>query len=197
MVTPFRSLQIVVAFIATIPLFSPTWTRTALAGDQSVSLPSVPRNLARPTEVRPVDVVLGAGSVLSGRIVTSLDQPIVGAELVVTQGRQEIARVVTTGAGDFQVQLPRGGVYLLSAPRSTLVVRTWTEAAAPPAAIQSVVMVERFVVRGQDEDCEPKRDHSKGLMLLAITAALAAAIVIPLLILDREDELDKETPTSP
>ena len=58
-------------------------------------------------------------------------------------------------------------------------------------------MIERVAVRGQDEECEPKRGYGKGLLLLGITAALAAAIVIPLVILDRHEDLEKETPKSP
>ncbi len=197
MVKSFRSLQIVVAFLATIPLLNPIWLRPVFADDQTTVLPTAPRSATRSSDVRPIDVALETGNTLSGRVVTSHDQPIANVELVVTQGRHEISRVVTSTVGDFQVQLPRGGVYLLTTARSTLLVRTWTEAAAPPAAIRSVVMVERFVIRGQDEDCEPRRGHGKGLMLLAITAALAAAIVIPLVILDRHEDLEKETPATP
>ncbi|MCX7421578.1 MAG: hypothetical protein NT013_18810 [Planctomycetia bacterium] len=193
----FRSLQIVVAFLATTPLLNPIWLRPVFGDDQTAVLPAAYRTATRSPDIRPIDVALETGNTLSGRVVTSLDQPITSAELVVTQGRLEISRVVTSAVGDFQVQLPRGGVYLLTTARSTLLVRTWTEAAAPPAAIHMVVMVERFVVRGQDEDCEPTRGHGKGLMLLAITAALAAAIVIPLVILDRHVDLEKETPATP
>lgn len=197
MVTPFRTLQIAVAFVATIPLLSPHWTRSAFAEDQPASIRTTPSTAARLPDMRPFDVVLGAGNILSGRVVTSLNQPVVDAGIIVTHHRQEIARVVTNASGDFQAQLPCGGVCLITTPRSSLVVRTWTEAAAPPTAIRSVEMIERFTLRGQNEDCEPKRGHGKGLLLLGIAAALAAAIVIPLVILDRHEDLENETPKSP
>lgn len=197
MVTPFRSLQIAVAFVATIPLLSPHWTRSAFAEDQPVNIRTTPSTAARLPDMRPLDVVLGAGNILSGRVVTSLNQPVVDVGIIVTHHRQEIARVVTNDSGDFQAQLPCGGVYLITTPGSSLVVRTWTETAAPPTAVRSVDMIERVAVRGQDEECEPKRGYGKGLLLLGITAALAAAIVIPLVILDRHEDLEKETPKSP
>ena len=195
---PFRSLQIVVAVIATFPMLSPAWTHSAFADDLPAA--TAPRDSVRQNplpELRPVDVILEAGNLLTGKVITSLNVPIADTELIVTQGRQEVARVFTNEIGEFQVRLPKGGIYLLSTNRTDSIVRTWTATAAPPTAITSVTLVERLVVRGQEADCPPKRRHGKGLMLLGITAALAAAIAIPIVLLDRHEDLEKNKTTSP
>ncbi len=194
---PFRSLQTVVAFVATLPLLCPTWVHRAVADDLPPAASVSPRDSVRPQDVRPVDVVLDIGNHISGRVVTSLNQPIVDVELIVTQGRQEVARVFTNEFGVFQVRLPRGGVYVFATARSMSVVRTWTATAAPPTAVETITLIERLVIRGQDENCEPKRGHGKGLMLLAITAALAAAIAIPLATIDFHEDHEKHKATSP
>ena len=196
---PFRPLQIVVALFATLPMLCPAWTNLATANDFPPNNSSTPRDSVRPdpsTDSRPVDVVLGTGNLLPGRVVTSLDEPITDTELIVTQARQEVARVITNENGEFQVRLPRGGVYLLSTTRSVSVVRAWTTTAAPPTALTSVTLVERLVVRGQDEDSPPKRRHGKGLLLLGITAALAAAIALPLAVIDYKDDHEKHKSNS-
>jgi hypothetical protein len=54
-----------------------------------------------------------------------------------------------------------------------------------------------LVIRGQDENYEPKRGYGKGLMLLGITAALAAAIAVPLATIDWHDDHEKHKVTSP
>ena len=202
---PFRTLQVVVAFIATFPLLNPAWTHPVLASDLLPVGSVAPREATRPLEARPIDVVLEGGNLLVGRVTTSLNSPITDSELVITQGRQEIARVLTSHSGGFQVRLPKNGVYLLTTARSVSVIRTWTAAAAPPTAVTSVTLVERLVIRGQEADCgcastaeckcEPKRTRGKGLVLTAICCSLACAIAIPLiLILDDDDD---EDPTSP
>lgn len=203
---PFRTLQIVVAFIAAFPLLNPVWMHPVLANDLLPVGSPVPRELVHPEESRPVDVVLEAGNLLTGRVVTSLEVPLANSELVITQGRQEIARVLTSQRGGFQVRLPKGGVYMLSTARSVSVIRTWTAVAAPPTALNSVTLVERLVIRGQEQDCgcanpaeckcEPKRTRGKAVMLTAICGALACAIAIPLILIISDDD-DDETPTSP
>jgi hypothetical protein len=90
-VKPFRSFQFFVAFVATIPLLCPASVLSAAADDLAPATSIVPRESTppaesvRPQDVRPVDVVLGFGNHISGRVTTSLDQPITGVEIVVTR----------------------------------------------------------------------------------------------------------------
>lgn len=193
---PFRSFQRLAAFVAAVPMIIPFQPQAASADDRSLPVETPSKRAPLAGELRPVDVALGSANLLRGRMLNAQGQPQTNSQVVVFQSRTEVLRVTTSDVGEFHVQLPRAGVYLLRSERSVLLVRAWTVDAAPPNAVATVTLSDRSNVRGQNEECPPEeRSHGNGLMLVAIAGALTAAIVIPILLIDKLD--DDAPPSSP
>ncbi len=190
---PFRSVRNFVALLATVPLLFPLNPHASFGDESRIVSPRGASRAVAADEVRPADVVLESGNVLRGRVLDHQGTPVSNAQLTVVRGREEIGRVITSNTGEFQISVPRGGVYLLTAEHSVLLVRAWTESAAPPAALAQVTLIKRPVIaRGQNEDDSSEGGgYGKGLMLLAISGALAAAIVLPILLIEELEEDDK------
>ena len=166
------TLQKVAALLAAIPLICPGWMQSVSADEP------VPVRLATSSgamESRLVDVLLLSGNVLAGEVVDAVGTPQVEAEVIVSQGRDEIARATTNQSGKFQIEVPRGGVYLVTAGRCVKVVRTWTPTAAPPAARDHVTLSPLAVIRGQNPS-----GGADSLSRLLFLGSIAAAIAIPI-----------------
>lgn len=97
------------------------------------------------------DVVLSAQGELQGRIVTSAGTPVDGAKLTLTQNGKTVATTVSGEKGEFRVAKLKGGLYQVSTGTRPLLVRAWSQDAAPPSARPSATIVQGDVVRGQDE----------------------------------------------
>jgi hypothetical protein len=101
--------------------------------------------------------------------------------------RGETVQTATDAQGDATVTLARGGVFLIVAGETGKLCRVWTQDAAPPAAVDGVLLVEdATIIRGY-------RGPGKGvynflrrnpLMTLGIGAA---AVAIPVALWDKDD----------
>ena len=172
--TSRRPLQKLAALLAMIPLTSPGGM-PPVSAKEPVSARSLATS-ATASEPRPVDVVLLPGNILAGEVLDADGVPQPDAKVVVSLGRYEIARGTTNQAGEFVIEVPRGGVYLVASGRSVTVVRAWTATAAPPAAQYRVTLSSHStVVRGQSP--AGRMDPLLGLLLVG---AVAAAIAIPI-----------------
>ncbi len=114
---------------------------------------AAPERPAKPV-VRPAsamtDVALGAGGVLSGRIVDAQGQPLDGAVVSLKQGSRDVARTVADAQGRFVFRGLKGGAYVIEAGQSRGAYRLWAPQTAPPKAQQQALLVAGGpVVRGQ------------------------------------------------
>ena len=176
---PIRMFHTAVALVATLPLVDPCWTPSAQAADPPTT-PPVTRPITA-AEVRPMDVVLATNNVLVGQVLDAQGLAVAETEVVVTQGKQEVARTLTNQLGEFAVTLPRGGVYLVVSNRSAQVVRTWTPAAAPPMAAERAVLAERDEVIRAQMGGSFLGNWGSPLALL-VYAGIATAIAVPIAI---------------
>ena len=170
MITP-PSLQKVAALLAAIPLICPGWIQPVSA-QEPVPVGWVTSNGA--TESRVLDIALSE-NVLAGEVVDAVGTPQAETDVVVSQGRDEIARGTTNTSGKFLIEVPRGGVYLVTGGGCVKVVRTWTSTAAPPAARDHVTLSPPAVIRGQDPS-----GGGNALARLLLLGGIAAAIAIPI-----------------
>ena len=116
------------------------------------------------------DIALAPGNVLIGKLVNGNGAAKTHQELVIVDMRtkQEISRLVTAEDGTFSAQLPRGGIYALTADNGTTIVRAWTPEAAPPSATSAILIV-----------CAPERirgQRPRGGDNVRTMAALTAAV---------------------
>lgn len=145
----------------------------------------------------PSDVALGNGGVLIGQVVDAQGNVSAMATVILSDYRQEIARVRTDQEGKFSVSGLRGGVYRISSQDKEALYRLWAPNTAPPVAQQGVTLVVgNQVVCGQNGNSS----GSIGSMAqwiaehpLIAASAVGAAIAIPIAL----DDDDWTPPSSP
>ena len=94
-----------------------------------------------------------AGSKLSGVLLSSAGQPIDGAIVNVFQGETCVGTTTTARDGRYSLPVSGGQHYVVVANGAQQIVRTWDATIAPPAARESVTLVQAVgTVRAQD-DC--------------------------------------------
>ena len=97
-----------------------------------------------------VDVQLGEGGVLKGRVVDAQGVAAARVSVVVQQAGENLAKTETDQQGDFAIRGLRGAVYHVVAESSGRVIRAWAPQTAPPAAHDRVlVVVGQDLVLGQ------------------------------------------------
>ncbi len=117
------------------------------------------------------DVALTSGGTLAGRVVDAQGVAIDGAEVVLVQGKNEVARVLSNKDGQFVATGLKGGVYQITAGQTEGVYRLWSERTAPPAARDQVLIVAgENAVRAQFGAVDPT--------LLLLTGGVIAAAVL-------------------
>lgn len=103
--------------------------------------PVAPKQASVTKVVASADVRLSSGGTLSGRVVDHTGNALEGAEVVVRQGKAEVARAVTDDSGLWVVKNLSNGVYQASSGATTGQFRVWGETAAPPAAKDHALLV--------------------------------------------------------
>lgn len=153
-------------------LVSPLHWASALAAE-----PARPAMVASPA---PIDVALAAGGALRGEVVNGAGHPLVGTVVRVRQGQEIIATRLTGRRGEFEVTGLRGGLYLIETEQTSRHCRLWTTGAAPPAAIDRLLIVAgETLSRGQ----RPFREFFFNDAVL-VGAVVGAAVAIPVAIQD-------------
>ncbi len=104
-----------------------------------------------PAAPRGADVVLQESGALRGSVVNEVGQPIAAAKVQVLQGDRVVATATSNEEGRFAVRSLRNGTHVIRVEGASQVVRFWSEAAAPPTAINDVTIVVQpdALVRGQ------------------------------------------------
>ncbi len=113
-----------------------------------------PNRQAKPQQTvqapRIVDVALGAGGTVTGRVIDDQGIGIANAVVSIRQGDQEIAKTLTDKNGLYVVNNLRGGVYDVVAAGGRGVFRFWAPETAPPSGRDVAIVVSgSAVVRGQ------------------------------------------------
>ncbi|MEM7312502.1 MAG: carboxypeptidase-like regulatory domain-containing protein [Planctomycetota bacterium] len=183
------SMKMAITWIACLGLLSPT----AVFGQAPQSSNSV--------TVR--DIALAKGNVLTGQVVDSQGNRLVNQPVTIQRDGTQALQLTTDAVGQFRATGLPGGVYTVSSAGNRGVYRMWSNQTAPPVAAKGLLMVGNdAVVRGQcfngcgpTGGCDPCMagqsygTAGQGLLgLLAnpwfVTAAVAAAVAIPLAIDD-------------
>lgn len=101
--------------------------------------------------VRILDIQLGSGGTLVGRVRDEQGRPLAGLTVVVSRAGHVVARVRTGKLGDYRVTGLVGGVYCVRAGSSVAIGRLWTTASAPPRSRQRLDLAagRAVEVRGQ------------------------------------------------
>ncbi len=125
-----------------------------------------------------VDVALRDGGVLIGQVYNAEGAVRAGVPLVIRDRAGRDVQVKTDALGVFAVNDLRGGVYQIRVGTTVAVYRLWAPGTAPPAARSGAVLVEsQQVSRGQGKGRPSVFQHP-----WALTAVVAAAIVVPIAI---------------
>ncbi|MHB8863510.1 MAG: carboxypeptidase-like regulatory domain-containing protein [Pirellulaceae bacterium] len=136
--------------------------------------PSAPATRAKSARV--VDVALGTGGELRGRVLDVQGRPAIASHIAVLQEGQPIATVASDRQGAFLLRGLHGGLFHVTSGNHLYICRGWAPGTAPPAASDQLLVVEGGVVeRGQ----RPISDLflSDPVMIGLI---VAAAIAIPI-----------------
>jgi len=78
---------------------------------------------------------------LFGRLVDGEGTPKVGAQVTVFSSQRVICQATTDNQGVFALRMEKGGLYALSDNRAFVLARLWTNRAAPPSAIERILIV--------------------------------------------------------
>lgn len=140
----------------------------------------------------------------AGRVVDHSGTVVKDKEVIVRQGSKEIARGRTDREGMFSVKDLKPGAYQVSAGTTEGLFRVWNDQAAPPSARKNALIVlGHNGTRGQYasvDDCGPGGwggFRSLDPTILLLTAGVIAAVVISAISLERINELNNKTPSSP
>lgn len=104
------------------------------------------------SQVSPIrDVALQQGGTLRGEILSGQGQGAAGRTISLAADGEFVAKAVVGTDGKFVIGGLRPGVYSVVAGETQSVLRLWSQAAAPPAATQELLLVEQQsqIVRGQ------------------------------------------------
>jgi hypothetical protein len=100
-------------------------------------------------------VCLNAGGTLSGSLVDPQGIALSGQPVELWTKGANVARTLTGAQGQFEFHQLRTGVYQVLAPGTGGAYRVWQPHVAPPAARQSLLLVQGPLVRGQNPYCRP------------------------------------------
>jgi hypothetical protein len=125
------------------------------------------------------DVLLGDGGLLAGYIVDRQGHPAAHA-IVTVESATGVVKEVTAGAdGKFAVTGLATGIHKVTSRGQSAVLRTWTQALAPPSASNGVLVVseETATTRGQTSDEDQRRRRRCLLILGGFGGAVTTVIV--------------------
>ncbi|HET6425848.1 MAG TPA: carboxypeptidase-like regulatory domain-containing protein [Planctomycetaceae bacterium] len=151
-------------------------------------------------EASVADISLANGALI-GRVVDHTGAAMASKEVVVRQGKNEVAKVQTDKSGTFAVSNLKGGLYEVTAGTSTGTFRVWTESAAPSsAAEQALLIVGENGVRGGSGTFGGGGGGFGGIMgdgTLVLTAAVIASVIISGIALGKINDLQDDVDNIP
>lgn len=129
------------------------------------------------------DVVLQNGA-FEGRVVDYQGTPLANHEVVVREGKKEIARVATNEKGIFSVKDIKPGLYVATSGNTDGNFRVWNEKTAPPSAKgHALLVMGQNGARGQFGAVDPT--------LVLLTIGIIAAVVISAITLSQVNKIPK------
>ncbi len=136
------------------------------------------------------DVKLAKNNSFTGRVISHDGVPVVGAKVVMRQGKTEVGQSVTDDLGNFEFQNLKAGLYEVNSGPTAGHYRMWSERSAPPSAKPHGLLVfGENGTRGQYGLTETIAGENLGLILLAATTGLAlSGLIIALHTKDTADE---------
>lgn len=138
-----------------------------------------------------VDVVLGKGGTVIGKVVDGQGKIVEGAAVTIVKGDKEVVKTVSNSKGLFGARNMTAGTYKITAGQGTREFRMWTAEAAPRKAITKAVLVsDSKIVRGQP--VVGGVDIITGLLLGGVAAGTTFSIINNGEINDLEDKLDEQ-----
>jgi hypothetical protein len=156
---------------------------TAIAGSAGGG---EPRSVMPPQRELPADILLAPGGQLSGRVMDSARIPRTGCRTQLWRQGRLVAVEQTAVDGGFMFSNLNGGLYRLVVADRVFNCRLWSAPAAPPCAVDElVVSVGNEVVRGQNYNPFPYPRSFRTAMGITGIGALAWGIW---------ELADKETP---
>lgn len=156
-----------------------TVTASAQASTNSVAT-SAPQSQ---TKVKVTDVALSEDGTVVGRVLTGNGTPVDGARVVIRQGEQIYAKMLTNKQGQFTADNLRAGVYTIATVQGSGLYRLWPKNIAPPSAkTQALVMTRDDVARAQF--------GGPGLADWASIGLGAAGLTVGIITLDKVDDID-------
>ena len=187
-------------------LFCATATAGLLLPSASMAAPVVAATPAATTATAAVTDVAVVGDVIRGVLVDAAGQPVAGQTVTLATRRATVAQGLTDAAGRYEVAAAGGTHYTLTVAGESLVVRTWDAAIAPPAARESLTLVQPTqTVRGQsctgcdggcDGCCPPAGGCvggggiSRGGVLLGGAALIGAGVIGAIALSNADDAED-------
>ena len=172
-----KSLKFVrgaVIALAALGVAFPQWT-VVMAGPKSTAKPIV-RTVAANTIL---DIGLTQGGTFQGRVVDQTGTAIEGAQVVIRQGKAEVARTITDKQGSFVATNLKGGVYTIASGATEGTYRAWTENTAPPSASGQVLIVTgQNGTRGQVGAVRGQGAGGDLLTLVGVGAAVAGGVAL-------------------
>ena len=173
-----KSLKLVrgaVVALAALGVAFPQWT-VVTAGPKSTAKPIV-RTVAANTIL---DIGLTQGGTFQGRVVDQTGTAIEGAQVVIRQGKAEVARTITDKQGSFVATNLKGGVYTIASGATEGTYRVWSENTAPPSASGQVLIVTgQNGARGQVGAVRGQGTGGGGLLtFVGVGAAVAGGVTL-------------------
>ncbi len=132
------------------------------------------------------DVALSEDGTAIGRVLTSNGTPVDGAQVVIRQGDEIFAKLITSKDGQFSSPGLRAGVYTIATVQGGGLYRLWPQNIAPPSAkSQALVMTREPVMRAQF--------GGSGLADWTAIGIGAAGLTVGIITLDKVDDIDETT----
>lgn len=132
-----------------------------------------------------LDVALTSDGTLVGRVIDHTGAAVENREVLVRQGKTEVAKTTTDKSGTFVVTNLKGGMYEVASGNTTATYRVWTESAAPESAGERVMLVLG----------ENGARGNGGVLLgngtLLLVAGILAAIIISAITLSEVNKIPK------
>ena len=153
-----------------------------------VMLVGSPVLAAETVAVRSTDYLLGQKGVLVGNVVNQQGQPAAGLPVQVLHDGRVVATAYSNEKGEFAVESLKNGTHTVQLGESQHPVRFWSNASAPPSAVNRMaIVIDEEVVRGQcgegcgEGDCGPRgMTWGSAFGILLIGGAVATTLALTL-----------------
>ncbi|MCA9024168.1 MAG: carboxypeptidase regulatory-like domain-containing protein [Planctomycetaceae bacterium] len=143
---------------------------------------------AKPPKITITDVALTDDGRVTGRVLTTNGAPIDGTRVVVRQGEQIFAKMVTNKEGQFTSEGMRAGVYTIATVQGGGLYRLWPKNIAPPSSkTQALLVTNEPVVRAQF--------GGSGLADWTAIGLGVAGLTVGIITLDKVDDIDTNVTT--